>query len=56
LLDLGDRIMFGSDFPTIPYSYAEAVSGLVALDLGSDWLRAVFHDNAAALWPAPALN
>jgi predicted TIM-barrel fold metal-dependent hydrolase len=53
LADLGDRIMFGSDFPTIPYRYAEAVAGLVRLDLGSDWLRAVFHDNAVALWPEP---
>jgi hypothetical protein len=56
LLDLGDRIMFGSDFPTIPYSYAEAVAGLVALDLGTEWLRAVFHDNAVAAWPEPASN
>jgi predicted TIM-barrel fold metal-dependent hydrolase len=51
LRDLGDRILFGSDFPTIPYPYAEQVRALAELDLGADWLRAVFHHNAATLWP-----
>jgi hypothetical protein len=51
LRDLGDRILFGSDFPTIPYAYAEAVAGIVRLGFDEDWMRAVFHDNAAALWP-----
>jgi predicted TIM-barrel fold metal-dependent hydrolase len=55
LSDLGDRIMFGSDFPTIPYAYAEAVAALVRLNLGEDWLRAVFHHNAARLWPELAV-
>ena len=45
-----DRILFGSDFPNIPYAYAEAVDVLVDLDLGDDWLRAVLHDNAARLF------
>lgn len=49
LLDLGDRIMFGSDFPTIPYTYAHQVAAIVELDLGKDWLRAVLHDNAVGL-------
>ncbi len=51
LLDLGDRIMFGSDFPTIPYAYAEQVAAVAAVGLGDDWLRAVFYENAAVLWP-----
>ncbi|MEV5646972.1 amidohydrolase family protein [Nocardia sp. NPDC052254] len=50
LADLGDRILFGSDFPNIPYSYAHALEALERLDLGEDWLRAVCHDNAARLF------
>jgi predicted TIM-barrel fold metal-dependent hydrolase len=49
LVALGDRILLGSDFPNIPYEYAEQVAGLVRLDLGDDWLRGVLHDNAAGL-------
>ncbi|WP_062438317.1 amidohydrolase family protein [Herbidospora daliensis] len=45
LLDVTDRIYFGSDFPNIPYDYAEAVAALVRLDLGDDWLRAVLYGN-----------
>ncbi|WP_245647237.1 amidohydrolase family protein [Microtetraspora niveoalba] len=52
LIDLGDRILFGSDFPNIPYPYAHALDALARLDLGDDWLRAVCHDNAARLFPA----
>ncbi|MFD5176609.1 amidohydrolase family protein [Nocardia sp. NPDC058379] len=46
----GDRILFGSDFPNIPYPYAEAVQALERLDLGPEWLRKVCHDNAVALF------
>ena len=49
LRDLGDRVLFGSDFPNIPYTYDVAVDALARLDLGDDWLRAVLHDNAARL-------
>jgi predicted TIM-barrel fold metal-dependent hydrolase len=49
LVALGDRILLGSDFPNIPYEYAEQVAGLVRLDLGDDWLRGVLHDNAAVM-------
>ncbi|MFJ4654125.1 amidohydrolase family protein [Nocardia sp. NPDC088792] len=47
LLELGDRILFGSDFPNIPYTYDHALTALERLDLGQDWLRQVCHDNAA---------
>ncbi|WP_019926640.1 amidohydrolase family protein [Nocardia sp. BMG111209] len=50
LTDLGDRILFGSDFPNIPYAYGHALYALERLDLGDDWLRAVCHDNAARLF------
>ena len=49
LVALGDRILLGSDFPNIPYPFAEQVAGLVRLGLGDRWLRGVLHDNAAAL-------
>ncbi|MEU3842191.1 amidohydrolase family protein [Streptomyces sp. NPDC028635] len=50
LAALGDRVLLGSDFPNIPYSYAHQLRALERLDLGRDWLRAVCHDNAAALF------
>ncbi|MFI1585723.1 amidohydrolase family protein [Embleya sp. NPDC020630] len=50
LLDAADRILWGSDFPNIPYGYADALAALTRVDLGDDWLRAVCHDNAARLF------
>ena len=51
LPQLGDRILFGSDFPNIPYGYAEAMRAITRLPgIDDDWLRAVFYDNAAALF------
>ena len=49
LLELTDRVLLGSDFPNTPYPFAHQIESLVRLDLGDDWLRAVLHDNAAAL-------
>ncbi|WP_163508904.1 amidohydrolase family protein [Fodinicola acaciae] len=48
--DFGDRILFGSDFPSIPHSYAHQLASIHRLGFGSAWLRAVLHDNAAALF------
>jgi uncharacterized protein len=49
---LGDRVLLGTDFPNIPYSYADALEGLErgTVTLGADWLRAVCHDNAVRLF------
>ncbi|KAA0023708.1 amidohydrolase family protein [Antrihabitans cavernicola] len=47
---LGDRILWGSDFPNIPFTYAEALAALTRLDLGDDWLRAVVYGNAARMF------
>jgi uncharacterized protein len=49
LVDVADRIVFGSDFPNIPYPYVEqvaAVAGWAAADerLGAGFLRSVLHD------------
>lgn len=50
LRSLQDRILFGSDYPNIPYPYATALEALTRFDFGDDWLRAVCHDNAAKLF------
>ena len=52
LADVADRVVFGSDFPNIPYPYAEqvaAVAGWAAADdrLGPAFLRSVLHDTPA---------
>jgi hypothetical protein len=54
LRGLGDRVLLGTDFPNIPYTYADALEALERTGLGTDWLRAVCHDNAAALFEIPA--
>lgn len=49
LVELQDRILLGTDFPNIPYPYAEAVNSLIDLDLGDDWLRDVLYHNGKRL-------
>ena len=49
-LGINGRVLFGSDFPNIPYPYQHAVDSLVRLDLGDDWLRWVLHDAGARLF------
>ena len=54
LVDLADRIVLGTDFPSIPHPYAEqlaAIAGWAAADerLGVGFLRAVLHDTPARL-------
>jgi hypothetical protein len=49
-LGLAGRVLLGSDFPNIPYPYAEQVAALVRFDLGDDWLRAVCWNNAQAMF------
>jgi hypothetical protein len=53
LRDLGDRIVLGSDFPNIPYPYAEQLEALARWDLGDDWLRAVCWHNGVRLVGMP---
>jgi predicted TIM-barrel fold metal-dependent hydrolase len=54
LSDVADRVVFGSDFPNIPYAYVEqvqAVAGWAAADhrLGPAFLRSVLHDTPSRL-------
>jgi uncharacterized protein len=50
LRHLADRVLLGTDFPNIPYRYADALRALEQTGLGEAWLRAVCHDNAARLF------
>ncbi|MEP9364042.1 amidohydrolase family protein [Nocardioides sp. CN2-186] len=52
LVDLQDKVLLGTDFPTIPYPYAHQLEGLARLDLGDDWLRAVCWGNGFDLFGA----
>jgi uncharacterized protein len=53
LAKITDRVLFGSDFPSIPHHYAAQVRGLAALGLTTSALRGLFHDNAARLLGLP---
>jgi predicted TIM-barrel fold metal-dependent hydrolase len=53
LRDLQPKVLLGSDFPNIPYPYAEQLDGLARLDLGDDWLRAVCWGNSVRLFGSP---
>jgi predicted TIM-barrel fold metal-dependent hydrolase len=50
LHDLQPKVLLGSDFPNIPYPYAEQLAGLAGLDLGDDWLRDVCWHNGLRLF------
>jgi len=50
LLDLGDRVLLGADFPNIPYPYGHQLEVLERLDLGDEWLRNVCLYNSARLF------
>lgn len=54
-----ERVVFGTDFPSIPYAYAEQVSAVASWAedprLGRDFLRAVLHDTPARLLGLPSL-
>ncbi len=56
LADLGGKVVLGSDFPTIPHSYAHQLEALARLGLGEDWLRAVCWDNGLRLLGLPVLE
>jgi GNAT superfamily N-acetyltransferase len=53
LARLADRIVFGSDLPSIPYPYAHAIEALDRLQMGPRWMRAVLWDTATRLLDGP---
>ncbi|MDO5493372.1 MAG: amidohydrolase family protein [Nesterenkonia sp.] len=46
---LGRKVLLGSDFPNIPYPYAEQLRALHRLRLGDGWMRRVLWHNGAEL-------
>jgi predicted TIM-barrel fold metal-dependent hydrolase len=54
LSDLREKILLGSDFPSIPYPYAHQLTALHRLGLGEEWLRAVLWENGARLFAVEA--
>lgn len=47
LVELADSIMYGSDFPNIPYPYRNERAGLIARDLPEETARHLFARTAA---------
>lgn len=41
-----DKILFGSDFPNIPYEYEESINGLLRLGLEKEVYDQIFYKNA----------
>ncbi|MCB1324103.1 MAG: amidohydrolase family protein [Spirochaetales bacterium] len=48
-LQFQDRILFGTDFPNLPYDYMNQVDALKALELGEEIERKIFSENARRL-------
>ena len=44
------QILFGSDFPNIPYDYVEAINGLLDLGLSRTAYENIFFENANKLF------
>lgn len=49
LADLQDRVLWGSDFPTLPFAYRRQLDEVAELGLGEEWLRSVCWSNALRL-------
>lgn len=49
LAQLSDKVLLGSDFPSIPYPYAHQIQALADLGLGEEWLRQVLWSNGRRL-------
>lgn len=49
LIEFQDRILYGSDFPNLPYELTTGVRGLLALELGAGIEDKILYSNAARL-------
>jgi predicted TIM-barrel fold metal-dependent hydrolase len=61
LVDLGDKVLLGSDFPTIPHPYLHQLESLALLHdrhpgLDEDWLRNVCWHNPVRLFGTPPMT
>ncbi len=50
LISYQDKILFGSDFPNIPYEYEHSTKGLFELDMPKDFYKDIFYNNAKKLF------
>jgi predicted TIM-barrel fold metal-dependent hydrolase len=50
LVSYQDRILFGSDFPNIPYEYENATKGLLQFDLSKSFYHNIFFKNAKRIF------
>jgi hypothetical protein len=51
---LSERVLFGSDFPTIPYPLSHALASFLALPLSAEAKRRMLRDNALRWFGAAA--
>ena len=49
MADLADKVVLGTDFPTIPYNYSHQIEALHNWGLGDEWMRKVLWHNPAKL-------
>ncbi|MFX1377117.1 MAG: amidohydrolase family protein [Promethearchaeota archaeon] len=50
LISYQDRILYGTDFPNIPYDYDLSTKGLLNLDLNKAFYQDIFYNNAKRLF------
>ncbi|MBD3198066.1 MAG: amidohydrolase family protein, partial [Candidatus Lokiarchaeota archaeon] len=50
LISFQDRILFGSDFPNIPYEYNQSTKGLLKMNFQKDFYKKIFYENAKKLF------
>lgn len=50
LLAYQEKILFGSDFPNIPYEYENATRGLLEFDLSKNFYANIFYNNAKKIF------
>jgi len=51
LIQYADKILYGSDYPHIPYSMEREVRAILEMDLGEDLTRKIFYENATKVFP-----
>lgn len=51
LIGHADRILYGTDYPHIPYEIERELKALLAMDLGDDIARKILFENARKLFP-----
>lgn len=50
LVSYQDRILYGTDFPNIPYEYERSTAGLLEIGLSKQFYKKIFHDNAKKIF------